>query len=67
MMHILLFLILSISPATQTDRLFVASDSLFNYDGIITLGSQDGWRFHLRELLFGGQTGTIFSIVLPIN
>jgi signal transduction histidine kinase len=49
MMHILLFLILSISPATQTDRLFVASDSLFDKDGIITLGNQEGWRFQAGD------------------
>ena len=46
MLHILLFLMLNISPATQSDRLFVASDSLFNKIGVIDLGSRDGWRFH---------------------
>jgi two-component system, NtrC family, sensor kinase len=46
MQNLLLFLLLNISPATQSDQLFVASDSLFNETGIITLGSRDGWRFH---------------------
>jgi len=46
MLHILLFLILSISPATQSDSLFIASDSLFDKDGIIHLAHQNGWRFH---------------------
>jgi signal transduction histidine kinase len=46
MLNILLFLMLTISPATQPEQLFVASDSLFNENGIITLSSQDGWRFH---------------------
>jgi hypothetical protein len=46
MQNLLLFLMLNISPATQSDQLFVASDSLFNETGIITLGSRDGWRFH---------------------
>ncbi len=46
MLHILLFLMLNISPATQSDSLFVASDSLFNDNGILYLGSLDGWRFH---------------------
>jgi two-component system, NtrC family, sensor kinase len=46
MQNLLLFLLLNISPATQSDQLFVASDSLFNETGIITLGNLDGWRFH---------------------
>ncbi len=46
MLHILLFLVLNISPATQSEKLFVASDSLFNDNGIIYLGSREGWRFH---------------------
>jgi signal transduction histidine kinase len=28
------------------ESIFLASDSLFNTDGIINLGSRDGWRFH---------------------
>ncbi|WP_372946803.1 ATP-binding protein [Mariniphaga sp.] len=46
MLNILLFLMLNISPATQSDRLFVASDSLFDNKGIIELGGRNGWRFH---------------------
>jgi hypothetical protein len=46
MQNLLLFLLLNISPANQSDQLFVASDSLFNETGIITLGNLDGWRFH---------------------
>jgi len=46
MLQILLFLMLNISPATQSEKLFVASDSLFNENGIIYLGSRHGWRFH---------------------
>ena len=46
MLQILLFLMLNISPATQSDSLFVASDSLFNENGILYLGSRNGWRFH---------------------
>jgi hypothetical protein len=30
MQNLLFFLMLNISPATQSDQLFVASDSLFN-------------------------------------
>jgi len=30
MLHILLYLVLNISPATQPEQLFVASDSLFD-------------------------------------
>ena len=46
MLNLILFLILNISPVTQSEKLFVASDSLFNENGIITLGSRNGWRFH---------------------
>jgi hypothetical protein len=45
MLHFLLILMLNISPATQSDQLFVASDSLFDNDGILNLGIRDGWRF----------------------
>lgn len=63
----LLFLMLTIRPATQSFRLFAARNSLFNADGNFTLGSRDGWRIHLRELRVGGQTGTTFTIELPIT
>jgi two-component system, NtrC family, sensor kinase len=46
MLNFLLILMLNISPATQSERLFVASDSLFNENGIINLGNREGWRFH---------------------
>lgn len=46
MLNFLLFLMLNIHPATQPTQLFVVSDSLFNENGIIQLGSRDGWRFH---------------------
>jgi two-component system, NtrC family, sensor kinase len=45
MLQILLFLMLNISPATQSEKLFVASDSLFNENGILYFGSRHGWRF----------------------
>jgi hypothetical protein len=45
MLQILLFLMLNISPATQSQQLFVASDSLINDNGILYLGSREGWRF----------------------
>ena len=46
MLNLLLFLMLNISPATQPEQLFVASDSLFDKDGYIDISSRDGWRFH---------------------
>ncbi len=46
MLNFILFLMLSISPATQPEQLFVASDSLFSRNGIIILAHRDGWRFH---------------------
>jgi len=46
MLNILLILMLNISPATRSDRLFVASDSLFDSNGILDLGIREGWRFH---------------------
>ena len=46
MLHFLLILMLNISPATRSDRLFVASDSLFDNRGILDLGIRNGWRFH---------------------
>ena len=46
MLHFLLILILNFSPATRSDTLFVASDSLFDKKGVLFLGSQNGWRFH---------------------
>jgi two-component system, NtrC family, sensor kinase len=46
MLNFLLILMLHISPATQSDKLFVASDSLFDKNGVINLSSRNGWRFH---------------------
>ena len=46
MLNFILFLILQISPATQSEKLFVASDSLFSDYGILDLGNRDDWRFH---------------------
>ena len=66
-MNFLMLLMLTINPATQSDSLFVASDSLFNNSGIIDLGGRDGWRFHSGEHLSVENTGTVFSIELPIN
>lgn len=45
MLQFLLILMLNISPVTRTEKLFVASDSLFNKNGILNLGIRDGWRF----------------------
>jgi two-component system, NtrC family, sensor kinase len=46
MLLFLLIVMLNISPVTQPDQLFVASDSLFNNNGIINLAHRSGWRFH---------------------
>ncbi len=45
MLNFLLFLMLNIRTATQSDRLFVASYSLFYKDCIIDISSQNGWRY----------------------
>jgi hypothetical protein len=60
MLNFLLPLMLTISPAAQSDSLFVASDSLFNEEGIIDLGGFDGWRFHTGVPLSGDPVEPFF-------
>ena len=49
MLHLLFILMLNINPATRSEKLFVASDSLFDNNGILDLGIRDGWRFHAGD------------------
>ena len=64
-MNFLMLIMLTINPAVQSDKLFVANDSLFNIDSIIDLYSCDGWRFHPGD----GDIPywTTFTIELPIT
>ena len=67
MLNILFILMLTINPATQSDSLFIASDSLFENNGIKNLGIINGWCFHPGERMSGERIGTVFFIELPIN
>jgi hypothetical protein len=55
MLQFLFIVMLNISSATWSDQLFVASDSLFSENGIISLGGLDGWRFHPGDDLSWAQ------------
>jgi two-component system, NtrC family, sensor kinase len=55
MLQFMLIVMLNISSATRSDQLFVASDSLFSENGIISLGGMEGWRFHPGDDLSWAQ------------
>lgn len=59
-MNYLMFLMLKISPATQSDSLFIASDSLFDEIDIIDFDIIDGWHFHSGERLSNKHSGTVY-------
>jgi hypothetical protein len=67
MMNFLMLLMLTISPATQTESLFIATDTIFNKEGILYLSRRKGLRFHSGVRLPGDPVEPIFSIKLPLT